>query len=149
MDKMEEYGFFAMIDRMQYIGRWALMRNSRTENIKEHSFDVAVIAHCLTILHNKFEKDNEGAILPDPYKVQAYALYHDCTDIGFMIVAITDFCNSAKETFIFAFCVGNYGITNRVGDTRIVEFSANTIDSHIPVSFQKIGGQPDWAVLPP
>ena len=81
MDKMEEYGFFAMIDRMQYIGRWALMRNSRTENIKEHSFDVAVIAHCLTILHNKFEKDNEGAILPDPYKVQAYALYHDCTEI--------------------------------------------------------------------
>ena len=81
MGKREEYGFFAMIDRMQYIGRWALMRNSRTENIKEHSFDVAVIAHCLTVLHNKFEKDNEGAILPDPYKVQAYALYHDCTEI--------------------------------------------------------------------
>lgn len=81
MDNHEEYGFFAMLDRMQYIGRWALMRNSRTENIKEHSFDVAVIAHCLTILHNRFEKDNEGAILPDPYKVQAYALYHDCTEI--------------------------------------------------------------------
>ena len=78
---MEEYGFFAMLDRMQYIGRWELMRNSRTENIKEHSFDVAVIAHCLTLLHNKFEKDTEGAILPDPYKVQAYALYHDCTEI--------------------------------------------------------------------
>ncbi len=81
MDNKEEYGFFAMLDRMQYIGRWALMRNSRTENIKEHSFDVAVIAHCLTLLHNKFEKDKEGAILPDPYKVQAYALYHDCTEI--------------------------------------------------------------------
>ena len=81
MDNREEYGFFAMLDRMQYIGRWALMRNSRTENIKEHSFDVAVIAHCLTLLHNRFEKDKEGAILPDPYKVQAYALYHDCTEI--------------------------------------------------------------------
>ena len=81
MDNKEEYGFFAMLDRMQYIGRWALMRNSRTENIKEHSFDVAVIAHCLTLLHNRFEKDREGAILPDPYKVQAYALYHDCTEI--------------------------------------------------------------------
>ena len=53
MDNKEEFGFFAMLDRMQYIERWALMRNSRTENIKEHSFDVAVIAHCLTILHNK------------------------------------------------------------------------------------------------
>ena len=81
MDKKEEYGFFAMLDRMQYIERWALMRNSRTENIKEHSFDVAVIAHALTLLHNNLEKDKEGAILPDPYKVQAYALYHDCTEI--------------------------------------------------------------------
>ena len=81
MNDKEEYGFFAMLDRMQYIGRWALMRNSRTENIKEHSFDVAVIAHCLTLLHNKFEQGKEGAILPDPYKVQAYALYHDCTEI--------------------------------------------------------------------
>ncbi len=81
MDRTEEYGFFAMLDRMQYIGRWALMRNSRIENIKEHSFDVAVIAHCLTVIHNKNEKDKEGAILPDPYKVQAYALYHDCTEI--------------------------------------------------------------------
>ena len=81
MDRTEEYGFLAMLDRMQYIGRWALMRNSRIENIKEHSFDVAVIAHCLTVIHNKNEKDKEGAILPDPYKVQAYALYHDCTEI--------------------------------------------------------------------
>lgn len=81
MGNTEEYGFFAMLDRMQYIERWALMRNSRTENIKEHSFDVAVIAHALTVLHNRFEKDDPEAILPDPYKVQAYALYHDCTEI--------------------------------------------------------------------
>lgn len=78
---MEQYGFFAMLDRMQYINRWGLMRNNRTENIKEHSFDVAVIAHALCVLHNDINKDTEGAILPDPYKVQAYALYHDCTEI--------------------------------------------------------------------
>ena len=47
---MEEYGFYAMLDRMQYINRWALMRNSRYENIKEHSFDVAVIAQALCLL---------------------------------------------------------------------------------------------------
>lgn len=81
MGNKEEYGFFAMLDRMQYIERWSLMRNSRTENIKEHSFDVAVIAHCLTLLHNKFESGKTGAVLPDPYRVQAYALYHDCTEI--------------------------------------------------------------------
>ena len=75
----EQYGFYAMLDRMQYINRWGLMRNSRTENIKEHSFDVAVIAHSLCLLHNKFIE--EGDIKLDPYRVQAYAVYHDCTEI--------------------------------------------------------------------
>lgn len=73
----EQYGFFAMVDRMQYINRWGLMRNSRTENIKEHSFDVALIAHALTCIHNHLK----GVKELDPYKVQAYALYHDCTEI--------------------------------------------------------------------
>ena len=75
----EQYGFYAMLDRMQYINRWGLMRNSRTENIKEHSFDVAVIAHSLCLLHNRFAE--EGDIKLDPYRVQAYAVYHDCTEI--------------------------------------------------------------------
>ena len=78
---MEEYGFYAMLDRMQYINRWGLMRNTRTENIKEHSFDVAVIAFALCSIHNNMAKDDADAIKPDPYKVQAYALYHDCTEI--------------------------------------------------------------------
>ena len=78
---MEVYVFYAMLDRMQYINRWGLMRNTRTENIKEHSFDVAVIAFALCSIHNNMVKDDETAIKPDPYKVQAYALYHDCTEI--------------------------------------------------------------------
>ena len=72
-NRNEQYGFYAMLDRMQYINRWGLMRNSRVENIKEHSFDVAVI------LHNRFAE--EGDIRPDPFRVQAYAVYHDCTEI--------------------------------------------------------------------
>ena len=51
MDK--NYAFFALLDRMQYINRWALMRNSRYENIKEHSFDVAIVAESLAVIHNR------------------------------------------------------------------------------------------------
>ncbi|MDE7011387.1 MAG: HD domain-containing protein, partial [Oscillospiraceae bacterium] len=40
-------GFFAYISRMKYITRWALMRNSVSENIQEHSHMVAVLAHAL------------------------------------------------------------------------------------------------------
>ena len=78
MDNKEEYGFFAMLDRMQYIARWGLMRNSKIENIKEHSFDVAVIAQCLALMYNR---NNEGKVRVDPYKAACLGLYHDCTEI--------------------------------------------------------------------
>ena len=47
------FHFFAMISRMKYINRWSLMRNVRTENICEHSHDVAVLAHALAVITNK------------------------------------------------------------------------------------------------
>lgn len=39
--------FFAILSRMKYITRWALMRNTRQENLCEHTQDVAVLAHGL------------------------------------------------------------------------------------------------------
>lgn len=66
-----------MLDRMQYIQRWGLMRNTRTENLKEHSFDVAVIAHSLALIHNNI------LCLPhiDPLLTMGEALLHDITEI--------------------------------------------------------------------
>ena len=42
--------FFAYINRMRFIQRWALMRNSYSENIQEHSHQVAVLAHGLALI---------------------------------------------------------------------------------------------------
>ena len=36
------YHFFAMLSRMKYINRWGLMRNTREENLCEHSLEVAL-----------------------------------------------------------------------------------------------------------
>jgi len=44
------YPFFAYIFRMRYITRWALMRNTRVENVEEHSYEVAVLAHALAAI---------------------------------------------------------------------------------------------------
>ncbi|MEF3193072.1 MAG: HD domain-containing protein, partial [Halothiobacillaceae bacterium] len=33
--------FFAMLARMRLIQRWGLMRNTRAENVQEHSLQVA------------------------------------------------------------------------------------------------------------
>ena len=68
--------FFAMISRMKYIERWALMRNSLRENVCEHSLETAVIAHALAIIGNcMLDKDYDAA------HIAMLALYHDCTEI--------------------------------------------------------------------
>ena len=65
-------GFFAMVSRMKYINRWALMRNEHSENLCEHSFEVAVIAHALAVIGNKrFGKKLNGE------RAALIGLYHD------------------------------------------------------------------------
>ena len=68
--------FFPMISRMRYINRWGLMRNTRLENIQEHSHQVAVLAHALAVIQN--EKFG-GQV--DPGAVAVAALYHDASEI--------------------------------------------------------------------
>ena len=45
--------FYAFLSRMRYITRWGLMRNTRAENVMEHSAIVAMFAHALAVIHNK------------------------------------------------------------------------------------------------
>lgn len=68
--------FFAMMARMKYIERWALMKNSEVENISEHSMEVAMIAHALAVIGNvRFQKNLNAE------KAALIGLYHDCTEI--------------------------------------------------------------------
>lgn len=46
-------GFFAMASRMKYINRWSLMRNEHRENLCEHSFETASVAHALAVIGNR------------------------------------------------------------------------------------------------
>lgn len=71
-----DYPFFAMMARMKYIERWALMRNSVTENISEHSMEVAMLAHCLGII----SKEKCGRDV-DLNKLTLIGLYHDANEI--------------------------------------------------------------------
>ncbi|MDR1330138.1 MAG: 5'-deoxynucleotidase [Oscillospiraceae bacterium] len=69
-------GFFALISRMKYITRWALMRNSVPENVQEHSHMTAVIAHALAVIRRDVYK-----IPCDPGEAAAAALFHDAGEI--------------------------------------------------------------------
>ena len=70
------YSFFAFISRMKNINRWALMRNSYSENVQEHSHMVAVLAHALAVI--KRDVFGEAA---DPNAAAAAALFHDAPEI--------------------------------------------------------------------
>ena len=70
------YSFFALISRMKNIDRWALMRNTKRENIQEHSHMVAVLAHGLAVIR----RDVMGKDC-SPEAAAAAALFHDAPEI--------------------------------------------------------------------
>lgn len=68
--------FFALVSRMKYIDRWALMRNTDSESLSQHSFEVAVIAHALAVISNaRLGTDY------DAEKAALIGLYHDTAEI--------------------------------------------------------------------
>ncbi|MBQ4473290.1 MAG: 5'-deoxynucleotidase, partial [Lachnospiraceae bacterium] len=93
---MTESHFFAMISRMKYIERWALMRNSIKENLSEHSLEVAMIAHVLATLNNV----RLGGSL-DADRAALIGLYHDSAEIitGDMPTPIKYYNPQIKEAF--------------------------------------------------
>lgn len=68
--------FYAMLFRMKYIDRWALMRNTRKETLAEHTLETAFIAHALAVIHNK---RFGGSV--DLEKAAVLALFHDAPEI--------------------------------------------------------------------
>lgn len=73
---MKENYFYAMLSRMKYINRWGLMRNTRVENISEHSLEVAFVAHALGVINNEVF----GGSLPAE-RLAILGMYHDVTEI--------------------------------------------------------------------
>lgn len=91
-----EYNFFATISRMKYIDRWALMRNSRNETLSEHSLEVAMIAHALSVIGNvRYDRnldENSAALI---------GLYHDSSEIitGDMPTPVKYYNPEIKEAY--------------------------------------------------
>ncbi|MCX8642126.1 MULTISPECIES: 5'-deoxynucleotidase [unclassified Gilliamella] len=68
--------FFAYLSRLKLINRWPLMRNVRTENVSEHSLQVAFVAHALAIIKNKRFNGNVN-----PERIALLAMYHDASEV--------------------------------------------------------------------
>ncbi len=68
--------FYAYISKIRWLQRWGLKRNVITENVMEHSWEVATIAHALGTIHNRCFGGNV-----DVNAVVVAALYHDCGEV--------------------------------------------------------------------
>ncbi len=73
--------FLAWVFRMPLIRRWSLMFCHKPENIAEHSHQVAVVAHLLTLIYNKKVALVEHKPLLQAERSATIALYHDQVEI--------------------------------------------------------------------
>ncbi|MDD2761711.1 MAG: 5'-deoxynucleotidase [Methylomonas sp.] len=75
-DTDTESSFYAYLSRLRWIKRWGLKRNAHDENVMEHSWEVAVLAHTLALIKNRYFDGNV-----DANAIATAALYHDITEV--------------------------------------------------------------------
>ncbi|MGF1753907.1 5'-deoxynucleotidase [Vibrio makurazakiensis] len=73
---MNQSHFFAHLARMKLIQRWPLMRSVSSENISEHSLQVAFVAHALALIKNK---KFSGSLNPE--RIAMLGMYHDASEV--------------------------------------------------------------------
>lgn len=88
--------FFAIISRMKYIDRWALMRNTHSENLSEHSLDTAIIAHALAVIRNR----RFGGHV-NPERAALLAIFHDVPEVitGDMPTPVKYFSSEIRSAY--------------------------------------------------
>lgn len=68
--------FYAYISKLRWLQRWGMKRNVIHENVMEHSWEVATIAHVLALVKNRYFGGDV-----DVNAVVVAALYHDCNEV--------------------------------------------------------------------
>lgn len=125
--------FFAYLARMKLIQRWGLMRNTRQENIQEHSLQVAMIAHALAIIRNKFF---EGTVNPE--RALALASFHEVGEVitGDLATPIKYFNPEIKKAFGEIEDVAAQRLFNMLPEELKPEYAAKSKDPSVFASYR-------------
>ena len=88
--------FYAYLSRLRWIKRWGLMRTAEPENVMEHSWEVAVMAHALARIRNQYFM---GKV--DANAITTVALFHDASEVitGDLPTPIKYFSNSLTTAY--------------------------------------------------
>jgi 5'-deoxynucleotidase len=126
--------FAALLFRMKYINRWSLMRNTESENIAEHSLEVAIISHLLATIKNNYYNGNL-----DPNYVAVLAMFHDASEIitGDMPTPIKYFNPELNEA---------YKNVEKIANQKLLSM----LPDDLKETYQKIlfhEGNEEWALV--
>lgn len=118
--------FFAYLSRMKFIQRWGLMNNVHSENIQEHSLQVAMVAHSLALIRNQ---RFSGAVNPE--RVAVLAMYHDASEVitGDLPTPIKYFNPEIKSAYKEIESVANQKLLDMVPDPLKSDFHSLFIES--------------------
>lgn len=128
--------FFAMYSRMKYINRWALMKNTRSENLSEHSADVAAIAHAIATIKNlRFG----GAVNAE--RAAVLGLYHDMPEIitGDMPTPVKYHSETLHKAFL--------EVENEACDRLLSMLPQDMRESYSPFFFKREEDEYLWKIV--
>lgn len=128
--------FFAMYSRMKYINRWALMKNTRSENLSEHSADVAAIAHAIATIKNlRFG----GAVNAE--RAALLGLYHDMPEIitGDMPTPVKYHSETLHKAFL--------EVENEACDRLLSMLPQDMRESYSPFFFKREEDEYLWKIV--
>ncbi len=129
------FHFFAYINRMKYINRWGLMRNTRPENDTEHSQQTAMIAHALALIANRrYQKHYDAGY------VMALALYHDASE-----VITGDMPTPVKHNN--PFIRQEYGRLERIANERLISMLPEDLRDDYRPLIQHDETTPEWRLV--
>ena len=95
-NNLNSFSFYSIAFRQKYIRRWGLMRNINSENLSEHSAEVAMITHSLAIIGNTmFGKQY------DVGQAVTIALFHDVPEVytGDLPTPVKYFNENMRENY--------------------------------------------------
>lgn len=72
----KDNSFFSFISRLRYVNRWALFKNNESEDLADHSAEVAFLAHALAFIKNKKFGGKVNA-----ERAALLGLYHDTPEL--------------------------------------------------------------------
>jgi 5'-deoxynucleotidase len=121
---------------MKYINRWNTMRNTKEENIQEHSLQVAMLAHAIALIKNRYF---QGEV--DPERAAILAIYHEVSEVitGDMATPIKYYNEEIRQAYVKL---------EEMASLRLYEMVPEELkDDYYSLLFNDIQDQEEWKIV--